>query len=151
MSEAAPKLSDTVEFPTFDAQPAADQFRAFAEKSIEQSKDAFSRFKAGAEGTQKALEASYENAKAVSSELSLKSLSAMRANTELTFSHLEALMGVKSISDFVEVQSAFMRRQYELAMNQARDMQTASSKGAEDLARPMKEVVERAWTELKVA
>lgn len=151
MSKAAPKPNDSIEFPTFDAHPAADQFRAFAEKGIEQSKDAFNRFKAGAEGTQKALEASYESAKAVTSQLSQKSLSAMRANTELTFSHLEALMGVKSLSDFVEIQSAFVRKQYELAMTQAKDMQTASSKGAEDVAKPMKDIVEKAWTELKVA
>lgn len=150
MSEAFSKSTDTP-FPTFDAIPAVDQFRAFAERGMEQSKEVYSRFKDGAEGAQKAMEASFESARSVSSELSLKSLSAMRANTELSFSHIEALMGVRTISDFLEIQSSFMRKQVELAMNQAKDIQSASTKGVEDLARPLKAAVEKNWSELKVA
>ncbi|MBP0438567.1 phasin [Tianweitania sediminis] len=150
MSEAFPKSTETP-FPTFDANPAVDQFRAFAEKGMEQSREAYSRFKEGAEDAQKAVEASFENARAVSSELSLKSLAAMRANTELSFSHLEALMGVKTVSDFVELQSSFMRKQMELAMNQAKEIQTVSTKSVEELTRPLKDVVGKNWTDLKVA
>lgn len=151
MSKAAPKSPGTTEFPTFDATPAADQFRAFAEKGVEQSKEFYSRFKSGAEASQKALETSYESARAVSSDLSLKSIAAMRASSELTFSHFEALLGVKSVSDFIDLQQTYARRHYELAVNQVKDLQAASSKGAEDVSKPMKDIVEKTWTDLKVA
>ena len=151
MSEAARNTAETVEFPTFEANRATDQFRVFAEKGVEQSKEAFARIKQGTDGAQKAFEASFESARAVSNELSLKSIAAMRASTELTFSHLEALLGVKSISDFAELQTSYLRKQVELAVNQVKDVQTVSSRGAEDVAKPVKDIVERAWTDLKVA
>ena len=42
-------LIENVEFPTFDASKATDQFRAFAEKGVEQSKEAYAKLKTGAE------------------------------------------------------------------------------------------------------
>ena len=59
MSKTATKASEfieNVEFPTFDASKATDQMRAFAEKSVEQTKEVYSKMKTGAESTQKALE-----------------------------------------------------------------------------------------------
>ncbi len=56
---------ENVEFPSFDASKATDQIRAFAEKGVEQSKEAYAKLKTGAEETQKALESSYETAKTV--------------------------------------------------------------------------------------
>jgi hypothetical protein len=70
--------SKTTEFPTFDATQATDQMRAFAEKGVEQSKEAYAKLKDGAETTQKALEQTFEAARASSTELSLKSIAAMR-------------------------------------------------------------------------
>jgi phasin len=151
MSEAARNTADNVEFPTFEANRATDQFRVFAEKGVEQSKEAFARMKQGADSAQKAFETSFESARSVSNELSLKSIAAMRTSTELTFSHFEALLGVKSISDFAELQTSFLRKQVELAVNQVKDVQTVSSRAAEDVAKPVKDIVERAWTDLKVA
>lgn len=151
MSQAAHNSAETIEFPTFDTKPASDQFRSFAEKGMEQSQEAFARFKLGADSAQKAFEASYEGARAASNELSMKSMAAMRASTELTFSHFEALLRMKSISDFAELQTSFLRKQYEIALNGAKDLQTATSKGAEDAVRPVKDIVERAWSDLKVA
>lgn len=151
MSEAARNTSDNVEFATFEANRATDQLREFAEKGVEQSKEAFARIKQGADGAQKAFEASFESARAVSNELSLKSIAALRASSELTFSHFEALLGIKSFSDFAELQTSYLRKQVELVVNQVKDVQTVSSRGAEEVTKPVKDIVERAWTDLKVA
>lgn len=48
MTKAAAKTAETIEFPTFDADKTADQFRAFAEKGVEQSKEAYAKMKTGA-------------------------------------------------------------------------------------------------------
>ena len=154
MSKTA-KITDlpetNVEFPTFDASKATDQFRAIAEKGVEQSKEAYAKLKTGAEETQKALEASFETAKAVSSDLSLKTISALRANAEADFSYLEALVGAKSVSEVVELQTGFLRRRVEMGVEQARDFQTSATKAAEDLVKPIKTVFEKAVKELKIA
>jgi len=139
------------EFPTFDAEKATDQIRAFAEKGVEQSKEAYAKLKNGAETTQKALETTFEQAKSVGSEFSLKSIAAARANTEAGFAHLEALLGAKSLSEVIELQTAFLRKAVETAVEQAKDFQTASTKAAEEVSKPLKDVFEKTVKELKVA
>ncbi|QPC86812.1 phasin [Mesorhizobium sp. NBSH29] len=151
MSKTAAKTNETIEFPTFDASKATDQFRAFAEKGAEQSKETYSKMKTGAEEAQKALETTLETAKSVGGDLSLKTIAAMRANADAGFSHLEALAGVKSISDFVELQTAFMRKSFETAVEQGKELQSIGSKAATDVSKPVKDVFEKAMKELKVA
>lgn len=142
---------ENVEFPSFDASKATDQIRAFAEKGVEQSKEAYAKLKTGAEEAQKTLESTFETAKTVSSDLSLKTIAAFRANAEAGFSHLEALIGAKSLSEVVELQTAFLRKRVEMTVEQAKDFQAVTTKAAEDVSAPVKTAFEKAMKELKVA
>ncbi|MEQ8298186.1 MAG: phasin [Nitratireductor sp.] len=150
MSKTA-KTAETIEFPTFDAGKATDQLRSFAEKSLEQSKDAYAKFKAGAEDAQKTLETSFETMKQTGDEVSLKAVAAMRANAEAGFGHLEALIGAKTISEFVELQTGFVRKNVEMLVDQAKDMQAVSSKAAEDIAKPVKTAFDKTMKDIKAA
>jgi phasin len=145
------EIIENVEFPSFDASKATDQIRAFAEKGVEQSKEAYAKLKTGAEETQKALESTYETAKTVSSDLSLKTIAALRANTEAGFSHLEALIGAKSLSEVVELQTAFLRKRVESTVEQAKEFQAVASKAAEDVSKPVKTAFEKALKDIKAA
>jgi phasin len=153
MSKTATKPAEfaNVEFPTFDASKATDQFRAFAEKGVEQSKEAYTKLKTGAEDTQKAIESTFETAKAVGSDLSLKTIATLRANAEAGFSHLEALVGAKSLSELIELQTSFLRKGAETAVEQAKEFQAVSSKAATDVTKPIKDVFEKAFKDLKAA
>lgn len=151
MSKTATRTAEIAEFPAFDASQATDQFRAFTEKGVEQSKEAYARLKTGAEEAQKALEATFEQARAAGSDLSLKSIAAMRANAEASFAHIESLVGVKSVSEFLELQTAFLRKGFETAVEQAKEFQSASSKAAEQVAKPAKAAFEKSLKELNVA
>lgn len=147
----ADKTAETIEFPTFDTSKAADQFRTFAEKGAEQSKEAYDRMKSGVETTQKALENSFETARAAGTDVSLKSINTMRANADLGFSHLEAMVAAKSMSEMIELQTAYVRKSVEMAIENARDIQSVSSKAAEDVSKPMKDVFEKTMREHKAA
>ena len=151
MSKSAVKTTDTIEFPSFDASKATEQFRTFAEKGVEQSKEAYDKLKSGAEEAQKVLETTYETAKSVSSDLSLKAIATLRANTEAGFSHLEALVAAKSLSEFVELQTSFLRKRVEMTVEQAKEFQAVATKAAEDVTKPVKGIFEKAMKELKVA
>lgn len=150
-AEKTAEFIENIEFPSFDASKATDQIRAFAEKSAEQSKEAYAKLKTGAEEAQKALESTFETAKSVSGDLSQKTISAFRANTEAGFDHLEALFGAKTLSDVIELQTSFLRKRVEASVEQAKDFQAAASKAAEKVSAPMKTVFEKAVKELKVA
>jgi len=145
------KLSETIEFPTFDANKATDQFRAFTEKGVEQSKETYAKLKAGADNAQKALESSFETAKSAGSDLSLKTIAVLRANAETDFAHLEAMVGVTSVSELFELQTSYFRKRVELAVNQAKDLQSASAKATEEVVKPVKDIFEKSFKELKVA
>jgi phasin len=142
---------ENVEFPSFDASKATDQIRAFAEKGVEQSKEAYAKLKTGAVETQKALESTYATAKTVSGDLTLRTIAALRANAEANFSHLEALVSAKSLSEVVELQTTFLRKRAELAVEQTKDFQAVTTKAAEEVAAPFKTAFEKAMKELKVA
>ena len=142
---------ENVEFPSFDASKATDQIRSFAEKGVEQSKEAYAKLKTGAEETQKVLESTYETAKTVSSDLSLKSIAILRTNAEASFSHLEALVGAKTLSEVFELQTSFLRKRVEMAIEQAKDFQTVASKAVEDVSKPVKTAFEKAMKDAKAA
>ncbi|WP_040587513.1 phasin [Allomesorhizobium alhagi] len=154
MSKTADKTTDTIDnaaFPTFDPSNVTDQFRAVAEKGVEQSKEAFSKLKTGAETTQKALESTVETAMTAGNELSLKTIAALRANAEADFSHLEALVGAKSLSEVIELQTVFLRKRVEMTVEQAKDIQAVTAKAAEEVSKPAKDAFEKVFKELKVA
>ena len=154
MSKTAVKTGETIEtieFPAFDPAIATDQLRTFAEKGVEQSKEAYAKLKTGAEDAQKAIETTFETAKSVGSELSLKTIAALRANAEANFSHLEALLGVKSLSELIELQTAFMRKRVEMSVEQAKEFQAITTKATGEVTKPVKDAFEKALKDLKVA
>jgi phasin len=151
MTNAAAMTGETIEFPAFDTAKTADQFRAFTEKGVEQSKEAYAKFKANAEDAQKALETTIETVRAATNELSLKSIEAARTNADAGFSHLQALVAVKSLAELIELQTAFARKSFETAVEQAKDLQAASTRAGDEIARPLKEAFEKTTRELKFA
>ena len=142
---------ENVEFPTFDPSKATEQVRAVAERGVEQSKEAFSKLSSDAETTQKAFESTFEMAKTTSNEVSLKMIAALRANTEASFTHLEALVAVKSPSEFFELQTAFLRKQIERSAEQAKGLQAVMMRAAEDVSKSIKDAFEKALKERKAA
>jgi phasin len=153
MSKTTEKTAEFIDhaYPTFDASNAIEQVSAFAEKGVEQSKEAYAKLKTSAEETQKALESTFETAKTVSNDLSLKTIAAFRANVDAAFSHFEALIAVKSPSEFVELQTTFVRKQVESAVEQTKELRAVTTKAVEDVAKPMKTAFEKAMKEIKVA
>ena len=138
--------ADVFGFSAFDPNKMNAGFREAAEKSIAQSRDAAAKLKAITEDATKTLEATMENAKTGSVELGLKTIELVRANTEATLSHIEALMGVRSVSELVELQSAFVRRQVEATIEQTKALHEAGKDVAERVAKPTTEAARKAMS-----
>jgi phasin len=154
MAKAATENTDTADvfaFPAMDAAPFADQFRSFAEQGLAKSKEAYDSMKSSMEDAQKTIETTVETAQAQNAKLSMAAINAMRANTEAGFAHLEKLVGVKSLAEAFEIQSAFVRKQAEMAVDQAKEMQTASKEAVDALSAPVKAATEKAMASVKAA
>jgi phasin len=146
---ATKKTDDVFSLASFDPAKVTETFRDFAEKGAAQSKEAYSKMKTAAEDATKTVEATIESAQSGSVELGLKAIDALRTNAENSLSHMEALLGVKSVSELFELQTAFIRKQAELAMEQAKSMQEATRKIAETVTKPGKDAAEKAISGFK--
>lgn len=149
--EMAKKTDDVFSMAAFDAAKVSESFRDFAEKGAAQTKDAYSKLKTATEDATKVVEATIENAQAGTVELGLTAIDALRTNAESSLAHMEALLGVKSVSELFELQTAFLRKQAEVVVEQAKTMQEATRKVAEKVGEPGKSAAEKALKTFKAA
>lgn len=143
------RTDDVFSFSSFDPSRMTDGLREFAEKGATQSREAFTKMKDAAEEATKVVETTMQTAQSASVELGLKAIDAVRTNTELSLTHMEALMGVKSVAQFIELQTSFFRKQAEVVVEQAKAMQETARKVTEEVAKPAKDAAEKAMSNLK--
>lgn len=125
--------------------------REVAEKSVEQARAAYDKFKAAAEDATDVLEDSMETSRQSMIEINVRALDAAKANTDAAFDFVKELVSVKSISEAVELQSAFARKQFEAVSEQSKELQELSTKFASDVTAPAKDAFEKVAKDFKVA
>lgn len=145
------KTDDIFSFSAFDPAKLTEGFREFAEKGATQSREAYAKMKTAAEEATKTVETTLQSAQAGSVELGLKAIDVMRTNADMSLSHMEALLGVKSVSELIELQTAYIRKQAEVTVEQAKSLQDATRKLAEGVAKPGKDAAEKVMATFKAA
>jgi phasin len=133
---AAPKF----EMPKFDMPNGEmpEMVREFAEKSVQQAKDAYARIKSAAEESTDLLEDTYTSATKGATEFNLKALEALRANVNASFDYTSELFASKTLADAVELSASHMRKQFESLSAQAKTLSTLAQKVAAETAEPIK-------------
>ena len=142
---------DVFSFSAFDPSKFSDTFRDFAEKSSVKTKETLSKVKEVTEEASKTVEATLQSAQAGTVELGMSAIGMVRSNTESSLAHLEALMGVKSVSELFELQTAFLRKQAEIAVEQVKSLSETSKKVAENVSKPGKDAAEKAMANFRTA
>lgn len=132
-----------------DPGKMTETFRAMTQKSMEQSKEAYSRMKTAADDATKTMESTMEHVHEGSLSLSKKAIDALRSNAEMGFAHLEKMMSAKSFSEVVEMQTSYVRKQIEVATDQAKDMQTLAQSVAQELTKPARDAFQHATSAAK--
>ncbi|TJW74627.1 MAG: phasin, partial [Mesorhizobium sp.] len=129
----------------------AERVRAVADQSVEQSKEIFSKLSSDAETAQTAVKSTFEMARTTGNELFVRTLAALQANAEAGFTHLEALVAVKSPSEFLELQTTFLGKQIENSAEHLKALQALMLRASEDVSKPLKDAFEKAWEIRKAA
>lgn len=117
--------------------------REIAEKSVQQAKDGYARWKAAAEETSDAFEDAYATASKGYKEFSRKSVELTRSNVNAHFDFLQALIGAKSVSQAIELQTSFARQQFEVLSGQAKELSSLAQKAATDGAKPFQSLANK--------
>jgi phasin len=151
---AAPFAADTprLESPSFDLPkfeipafevPAA--FREFAEKGVSQAKANWEKVKAATEETTDLIEDSYTTASKGAADYGIKMIEIGRANTNAAFDFAGQLVTVKSLSEAVELSTAFARKQFDAMSAQSKELTALAQKVATEAVEPIKEGVSSAF------
>jgi phasin len=123
------------DLPKFEVPEA---MREFAEKGVQQAKDAYQRIKTAAEETTDILEDTYTTATRGATDYNLKALEALRENVNASFDYAQKLIGVKSVSEAVELSASHVRKQFETLSTQAKELAALAQKVAVETAEPVK-------------
>jgi phasin family protein len=68
-------------------------------------------------------------------------MDAAKANIDAGFAFMKDFMAVKSVSEAVELQTAFARERFDASSAQAKDMQAKVTKMTEEATKPVKDAM----------
>lgn len=129
------------EMPKFDMPkfevPVA--FREFAEKGIAQAKENYEKVKSAAEQATDVFEDTCSTASKGCASYGVKLIETARANSDATFDLMNELLTAKSYSEVVELSSAYLRKQFDAMIVQAKELSEHAQKVATETAEPIKE------------
>ena len=118
--------------------------REMAEQSIASARQIYETARNAAEEATDMIEDTYEHARKNFTEMNLKLIDQAQANTDRVFAFAKEVASAKTISEAVELQTKFVREQFEAFAHQAREMQETATKLASETTGPMKEAWEKA-------
>jgi len=145
MVAAKPKSETELAFENLSKLEVPASVRDFAEKGAAQAKETYTKIKAATDEASNAFENTYSTATKGVSTLGLKVLETARSNANASFDHAIALFGVKTFSDVIELNTAFLRKQTETATAQAKEFGELAQKVANETIAPVKAQVEKTF------
>jgi phasin len=112
------------EMPKFDLpnMEMPEAFREMAEKGVEQTRAACAKAKIASEEAADLLENTYEAATKRATDFNRKLVEIARANTRSGFDYVHELLGAKSPSEFFELSTGQMRKQFEMVSAQNKEL-----------------------------
>ncbi len=117
--------------------------RAIAEQSVAQSREAYENAKGSMEEAVEVLEKSIDQAGQGAAALNRKVIDNAQANLNTGFDLAKEMAGAKNIAEIMELQSSFVRKQFEVLSAQAEGIRELSTKVATDTANPIKDHVSK--------
>ena len=147
--EAAEKISETfksaaAEFGNLNLDTnVPESVRALAEKTVTQTREAYERGKDSLEDSIGAMERSLDAAGQGATAFNRKVVELAQRNLTSGFDLAKDLAAAKNLAEIVELQSAFIRDQFEVFASQAGEIRTLTTKIAADTSEPIKDQVTR--------
>lgn len=150
-----PEPSNVITFPKIEAflMPKLEVptvVRELAEKSVTQARENYEKVKAAAEEATDVLEDTYETARKSMLEFNLKAIDTAKSNSDATFEFVKDFAGVKTLSEAVELQTAFARKQFEILTAQAKEFQELATKLSSEATSPLKDAATKMFKDFKV-
>jgi len=111
-----------------------EALREMAEKGVETTRDAYAKAKVASEEASDLLKNTYETGAKRATDYNLKLFDIARTNTRAAFDYTNELLGVKSPSEFIELSTAQMSKQFEILSAQNKELCTLVQEIATEVA-----------------
>jgi phasin len=115
-----------------------EQMRAFAEKGVSQARDHYAKFKDAAETHNGTIEAVFSVFSSGAKEYSAKLMEVMKETAGANLDFAQALVGVKSPSEAMELWTSHARKQFEAFTAHTKEFAELTQKVATESAEPIK-------------
>ena len=120
-------------------------FREIAEKGVAHARDTYAKAKVASDEVADLLENTYATVAKGVTDYNLKLIEMARTNTRAAFDCAHALLGVKSPSEFIDLSAAQMRKQFDIASAQNKELCALAQQVATEAAEPIKTGVSKAF------
>jgi phasin len=141
----------SVEFEKIADAAVPEAFRALAEKTVNQSREAYERSKGLLEEAIDALERSIDAAGQGVVALNRKSIDIAQRNLNTGFDLAKSVAGARTVAEMLELQTAFVRKQFDALAGQAEEVRSLATKVAADTTEPIKSHVTRSFEKYRKA
>ena len=115
-----------------------ESVRALAEKTVAQTREAYDRSKDAFDASVTTFERSFDAAGQGATAFNRKIVDIARRNVDTSFDLAKSLAGSKNLSEMVELQATYWRKQFGLLADQAEEVRALSTKVTADTAAPIK-------------
>ena len=131
-AKIAKHMTDTFGLPKYEMPkmeiPA--EFREITDKGVTHARDACAKAKVASEEAADLFKNTYATVANAATDYNLKLIEIFRTNTRAAFDHVHELLGAKSPSEFIELSTAHLRKQYDIVSAQNKDLYALSQKVA---------------------
>ena|SRR5581483_1763193 len=117
-------MADRFEIPT--------DMRAFAEKSVEQARQAFDGFISAASRAASAFEGQTETARQGAKDVTEKAMSFAQQNIASSFDFMQKLVHAKDFQEVLKLQADYVKNQMQVLAEQAKELGERTTKAAKD-------------------
>jgi phasin len=128
-----------------------ESVRALAEKTVNQARDAYERGKESLEEAIDALERSFDAAGQGATAFNRKLIDIAQRNLNSGFDLAKSIASAKNLAEIVELQSAFVRSQFDVFSSQASEIRALTTKIAADTTEPIKDQMARSFESIRKA
>ncbi|MGK2923292.1 MAG: phasin [Methyloceanibacter sp.] len=122
-----------------------ESVRALAEKTVNQTREAYERGKEALEESIDAMERSFDAAGQGATAFNRKLIDIAQRNLNSGFDLAKSLAGAKNFAEIVELQSSFIRSQFDVFASQAGEIRALTTKIAADTSEPIKGQMSRSF------
>ena len=121
------------------------ELREMTDKGVAHARDTYAKAKVASEEAADLLENTYSTVAKGVTDYNLKLIEIARTNTRTAFDYVHELLGVKSPSEFIELSTAHLRKQFDIVSAHNKELCALAREVATEAAEPIKTGVSKAF------